>query len=898
VGTAWSKNVAILAASWTLLAPALLRAQSGNDQPSPPDPGAVPSGGAGAIRVPAENAPPEPAAQVTPPKILHFEPSEYPPEAEKLGLEANVVLQLDIDKEGKVTKAVVTEPAGHGFDEAAVLAAQKFLFEPARRGATPIPARILYRYGFTLKPAVPEGQPSGQPAAPAPPVDNLRGTVISIEGDVPLAGASVDLENAQGEHTVVSTGTDGSWKFQGLPPGRYKLGISASGFKTVKAEEDVVAGSVTELTYRLSLDEGGIEITVQGQRPPREVTRRTIEQREISRIPGTNGDALRSLQNLPGVARPPGLAGLLIVRGSAPTDTHTFVDGIYVPLVYHFGGLSSVIPTEMLEKIDFYPGNFSAQYGRVMGGIVEVGVRSPKADGKYHGLAQFDLIDGRVMLEGPIPLLKGWNFLVGGRRSWIDVWLKPLLVSLDAGVTTAPVYYDYQAFVETKPTSRSSFRVGLFGSDDRFEVLIRDPAQQDPAFGGNLALRTGFYRIEARYKNDITDNLKFSSVTAYGVDRFDFGVGTFFFRIRNNNVFNRTELSYRPFGGVTLHGGVDLALAPYSVDIRFPQPPRPGEPDPGPFAARPPITRSDSNVAWRPAAYLEAEINPSARSKLVPGFRADYARDTSKIDLSPRLSGRYNIVHEFPRTTIKSGVGLFYQPPQYQESDIAFGSPNLHSNRAIHYSLGFEQEITRPLEVSFEGFYKNLDQLVARVPNALGAYDYTNLGKGYVVGTELLLKYKPDAHFFGWLAYTLSRSVRQEPPNFDTRLFQYDQTHILTVLGSYRLGRGWEFGARLRLVSGPLYTPNVFGIYNADAGAYAPLSGLPFSDRVPTFHQLDIRIDKQWRFNGWSMRTYLDVQNAYNRSNPEGIAYNYNFSQSRVQGFLPIIPSIGIRGEF
>jgi hypothetical protein len=64
------------------------------------------------------------------------------------------------------------------------------------------------------------------------------------------------------------------------------------------------------------------------------------------------------------------------------------------------------------------------------------------------------------------------------------------------------------------------------------------------------------------------------------------------------------------------------------------------------------------------------------------------------------------------------------------------------------------------------------------------------------------------------------------------------------------------------------------------------------------FHQLDIRIDKQWRFNGWSMRTYLDVQNAYNRTNPEGIAYNYNFSQSRVQGFLPIIPSIGIRGEF
>ena len=134
VGTAWSKSAATLAALWTLFTPLYAQAQSSNDQPKQEDPGAVPSGGSGAIRVPAPTAPEEPAVpQITPPKIIHFEPSAYPPEAEKLGLEANVILQLDIDKEGKVTKATVTEPAGHGFDEAAVQAAQKFLFEPARR---------------------------------------------------------------------------------------------------------------------------------------------------------------------------------------------------------------------------------------------------------------------------------------------------------------------------------------------------------------------------------------------------------------------------------------------------------------------------------------------------------------------------------------------------------------------------------------------------------------------------------------------------------------------------------------------------------------------------------------------------------------------------------------------
>ena len=48
----------------------------------------------------------------------------------------NDILQLDIDKEGKVTGVTVIGPAGHGFDEAATDAAKKFLFQPARRGTT------------------------------------------------------------------------------------------------------------------------------------------------------------------------------------------------------------------------------------------------------------------------------------------------------------------------------------------------------------------------------------------------------------------------------------------------------------------------------------------------------------------------------------------------------------------------------------------------------------------------------------------------------------------------------------------------------------------------------------------------------------------------------------------
>ena len=43
---------------------------------------------------------------------------------------------------------------------------------------------------------------------------------------------------------------------------------------------------------------------------------------------------------------------------------------------------------------------------------------------------------------------------------------------------------------------------------------------------------------------------------------------------------------------------------------------------------------------------------------------------------------------------------------------------------------------------------------------------------------------------------------------------------------------------------------------------------------------------------------YLDIQNVYNRANPEGIQYNYNFRESKPQQGLPLITILGLRAEF
>jgi hypothetical protein len=66
---------------------------------------------------------------------------------------------------------------------------------------------------------------------------------------------------------------------------------------------------------------------------------------------------------------------------------------------------------------------------------------------------------------------------------------------------------------------------------------------------------------------------------------------------------------------------------------------------------------------------------------------------------------------------------------------------------------------------------------------------------------------------------------------------------------------------------------------------------------VPDFHQLDMRVDKTWKFSAWQLSAYLDVQNVYFRQNPEGISYNYNYSKSSVVSGLPFLPIIGLRGE-
>ncbi|MGB9338776.1 MAG: TonB-dependent receptor, partial [Polyangiales bacterium] len=235
----------------------------------------------------------------------------------------------------------------------------------------------------------------------------------------------------------------------------------------------------------------------------------------------------------------------------------------------------------------------------------------------------------------------------------------------------------------------------------------------------------------------------------------------------------------------------------------------------------------------------------------------------------------------------------------FQESDASIGNPNLDPIKAVHLGLGWEYDAFPGVRFGVEGFYKYLWDRTIATPRGEAPF-YLTGGIGRIYGAEFSINLRPATgrQYFGYLSYTLSRSERKDGPNEPWRLFDFDQTHILTAAFVYNFPRNWEIGGTFRLVSGNPGTPVIGSIYDALNDVYIPIDGRVNTLRDPLFHSLSVRVQKKWVFKGWKLALFLDIQNAYNQQNQEGIIYNYDFSQQTPLLGLPIIPALGVRGEF
>jgi TonB family protein len=856
-----------------------------------------------------EDAPP-PATLTKAPKLVKFVQAPYPESEKAASKSASVELQIAISETGKVLDVAVTKSAGPAFDAAAVAAAKQFVFEPAEFDGKPSPVAITYRYDFKLE------------VTAAWPVVNFAGVVKDRFTKKPLPNVKVQVDDLPAK----TTNDKGEFQFEDLKPGKHNVTLSGEGFTTVSTDETIEKDKRLDVKYSIEPkheaapgeEEVDMEIVVVAPKIKKEVVSTAIAATEAKKVAGTGGDTLKVVQNLPGVARAAFGSGALVVWGAAPNDTRIYVDGVRVPLLYHVGGLRSTINSDIVSRIDLAPGGYGPAYGGGLGGLVTVETRTLKND-KLHGYVASDVIDSSAMVEGPIDAKT--RVAVAARKSYLTSTIKVFTSEDVSEFVPIPSYYDAQLKIERDLGRNESLTfLGLLSSD----TLTRSVPNTDPAQVKSEETLSVFGRIALTYRKQLDDGSTIFVTPSFGrdhvrdVNRFG-GTPTSLDAITTDFAV-RTGWRAKIEKGVLFTVGLDVESALSDID-RFGAVTLPAREGDIHVFGQPPGDQVNSD-SWSTklgmiAPFFEADLSMfDDRLHIVPGARlAGYVVSGSRVTpikgetpsigftredtvLEPRINVRFSATKKL---SLKAAFGVYHQLPMGEDLSAVFGNPTLGISRATHWLAGFGYKLTEKLFFESVGFYAKSSDLVARseAQTPLLAQALVQEGIGRAYGGQALLRQDLGAGFFGWISYSLIRSERQDHPDTPWRLFDYDQTHVATLVASYDLGRGFEIGTRVRYASGFPRTKVVGSFYDARRDLYEPVFSTKQNGiRIPAFFQVDVRFAKRFEWKPVKLEVFLDVQNVSNRKNAEDIAYNYNYSnQANITG-LPILPVIGARAEW
>lgn len=835
------------------------------------------------------------------PVVLERVEAVYPPEAQSAGLQGEVTVLITLGADGSVTDATVPQPVGSGFDEAAVAAVRQYRFSPAEIDGLPAPIQMLYKVVFVLT-VIDAGVPD---AGVELPRATLKGTLVSRGSRTRIPSGTVTCLNQPDAGEAVSDEL-GFFSLRAYA-GPCAAHVEASGFEAFNTEETLAPNEATEVIFYVIPKAQGFETVVRAKRDRKEVVRRTLERQELQKVPGSFGDPVRVIQNFPGVARAPFLLGQLIVRGASPSQTLTYLDGVEIPLLFHIGAGPSVVNGEFLDKVDFYPGGFGARYGRAVGGVVDVTTRRGASD-TYHGVAKVDLQDSSLFFE--MPVAEGVSVAASARRSYIDALL-PLVLPKDpegGALLVLPVYWDYQVRLDAGGTkgkpSRNTFSLMAFGSDDLLKIVATGGGRNRDV---TIDIHTRFHRLvgNGQWKRG-PSTFKLTPYLGYDNGTFTFGTSvlkadTFAAGLRADYALDATKwFTLRAGTDIRwdhLIGEADLPVFSGAQYVSFP--------GAQPVAEQQHIERQLNALDL--ALYAETDFK-IGKLTLTPGVRGSFAHvhGQRRYAADPRFWAQLELSEW---TQLKGSVGLYTQPPQLVDLEPQpLGNPSLVHEKAFQASLGVWQKITEAINVDLTGYFNrrfdNIVQPGRRVVNADGSVTVersANDGLGRAYGLELMVRHEVTEKFFGWLSYTLNRSEEARAGSDNPYvLTSFDQTHILTLVGSYRIGWGWEVGTRFRYVTGNPKTPlrHEYDIYQADSNRFSATFGDFRSSRVKAFHQLDLRIDKSWAFKLWTFSVYLDIQNVYNAQNVEASFFDYRFRQEFEVPGVPFLPILGVKGSF
>lgn len=722
---------------------------------------------------------------------------------------------------------------------------------------------------------------------------SVKGRVYNSKTNEGVPFASIVV---WGTNTGAMTDFDGNFSFTGLKPGFVELRVSSVGFKPYISGAVMVTNSNT-VNIEIPLEEISVEIgeVVIKASPFRKkiespVSVRIIGIDEIEKNPGGNRDISKVIQSFPGVASTPAFRNDVIVRGGGPNENRFFIDNVEIPYLNHFstqgasGGPVGIINVDFVQSVDFLSGAFPASRGNALSSVLNFSfIDGNREKMKYR--ATLGASDLGLTLDGPIG--KDGSLLVSARRSYLQFLFGAL------GLPFLPTYTDFQlkykARLDPKNEltviglgAKDDFRLNLDANETEIQRFILDylPVQEQYSYVFGLVWKhfrdNGFdtwvlsrnYLNNTQYKYKGNDEAGGDKLLDYQSGegeikgrfertliqdngyRFSFG-GGFEYAHYRNSTYKRLFSPLTNFSEVS-----------YNTNLLI-----------GKFNGFGQVSRSMMNEKLTLSFGLRTDFNTYSASMSNP-----------LTQLSPRFSASYGLTDKL---NLNASIGRYYQLPPYTamgysnpQGELVNRSSNLKYIAADHYVAGFEVVPTENLQFTLEGFYKKYSKYPFSVRDSVplssksadygifGDEELISVSSGSSYGFELLGRVKDLKMLNLVFSYTYVRSQFRDLAGREIPS-AWDNKHLFSLTGTKKFRTNWDVGFKWRLVGGAPYTP--YDEEKSSLKAAWDLNGQGYLDfsrfntlRLKAFHQLDIRVDKQYYFNKWSLMIYADVQNVYN----------------------------------
>jgi hypothetical protein len=703
-----------------------------------------------------------------------------------------------------------------------------------------------------------------------------------------------------GTSVGVVTDVEGKFILSGLKPGFIELRVSSVGFKPFISSAVMVTNS-NKVALDIPLEEAEIsigEVVVKAspfiKKIESPVSARIIGIDEIEKNPGGNRDISKVIQSFPGVASTPAFRNDVIVRGGGPNENRFYIDNVEIPYLNHFstqgssGGPVGIINVDFVQSVDFISSAFPASKGNALSSILNFTFTDGNKD-KMKYRATLGASDLGLTIDGPTG--KKSSLIMSVRRSYLKYLFSALKLPF------LPNYTDFQIKYKIRLDDKNELTILGLGAKDEFSLNLK-------------ANNTEFQRYILDY---IPVQTQYSYVAGVVMKHFrENGYDTW---VLSRNYLNNSQYKYLNNIEIDTNKILDYRSGEGELKARYERVIL------GESGLRLSYGAGGEYAHYRNSTYkliylgnLRSEINYNTNLKLAKygffgqisksylkkklslslGIRADgntYSAVMSNplSQISPRISATYILTNKL---NLNLSTGRFFQLPPYTAlgysniSGVFINKQNdLKYMIADHFVAGVELVPSENVQVTLESFLKNYSHypfsVKDSVPLSSKSADYGIFGdeellsssRGRAYGLELLVRLKEFRKINLVLSYTY---VRSEFKGLNSEMIpsSWDNEHLLNLTGTKKFNHNWELGLKWRFVGGAPYTPyDLQKSSNKTAWDLQSQGYLDYSRfntlRLRAFHQLDIRIDKQYFYSGWSLMFYTDVQNVYNHKADE-----------------------------